>query len=173
MGLRPKGVRVPSAALFCILVASAASSPALAQDVRLTGLAGQAVSLSPSDISGMPHVSLSVKTEGQTHSYQGVRLSALLQRVGAPQGALLRGKDMRDIVIVSGRDGYAAAFALAETDPGFRDDQIILADRVDGSPLADIAGPYRLIVEGDLRAARSVRMVASIEVRQLNSVNEH
>jgi hypothetical protein len=67
--------------------------------------------------------------------------------------------------MVTGRDGYAAALALTETDAGFRKDQILLADRADGQPLADTAGPYRLVVEGDLRAARCVRMVSSIEVR--------
>jgi hypothetical protein len=147
------------------LVLSLTAAPAFAQDLKLAGPDGQAASLTAADIAALPHVRLTVTIEGKTIAYDGVPLAQLLARVGAPSGKALRGPALRDVVMVTGRDGYAAAIALAETDAGFRKDQILLADRADGQPLADTAGPYRLVVEGDLRAARCVRMVASIEVR--------
>jgi DMSO/TMAO reductase YedYZ molybdopterin-dependent catalytic subunit len=55
-------------------------------------------------------------------------------------------------------------FSLAETDPALRESVPILADRMDGAPIAEEEGPYRLVVPGDKRAARSVRMVQVIRV---------
>ncbi len=90
-------------------------------------------------------------------------VDTLAQSVGAPSGKALRGPALADIVVVKGSDGYRAAFALAELDAGMRHDPILLADSADGAPLgAD--GPFRLVVEGDLRLARSVRMVTEIKV---------
>ena len=141
------------------------SSPVWAQDLKLSGPDGQTAALTPADIAALPHVKLTVTIEGKTTIYDGVPLTQLLQRVGAPTGKALRGPALRDVVLVTGRDGYAAALALAETDPGFRKDQILLADRADGQPLAETARPYRLVVEADQRAARCVRMVTSIAVK--------
>jgi DMSO/TMAO reductase YedYZ molybdopterin-dependent catalytic subunit len=38
---------------------------------------------------------------------------------------------------------------------------------MDGKPVPDAEGPLRLVVDGDLRPARSARMVEKIEVRRL------
>jgi hypothetical protein len=154
--------RLPILVLSLTLCAAA---PALADDLKLTGLDGQSASLTAAEIAALPHVKLTVTIEGKTVAYDGVPLGLLLARVGAPSGKALHGPALRDIVLVTGRDGYTAALALAETDPAFRKDQILLADRADGQPLADAAGPWRLVVEGDQRAARCVRMVASVAVR--------
>jgi hypothetical protein len=140
---------------------------AVAQDLVLKGLAGQSVTLTQAELTAMPHVTLTVSVEGKTHTYAGVPLTQLLARVGAPSGKALKGADLSDVVIVTAKDGYAVALALAETDPLVRKDQIILADAADGAPMPEGLGPYRLVVEGDQRGARLARMVVSIEVRQL------
>ena len=75
------------------------------------------------------------------------------------------------MVIASAADGYTVALALAETDPLVRKEQIILADGAGGQPLRAALGPYRLVVEGDLRAARSARSVISLEVRRLSALH--
>jgi hypothetical protein len=156
-----RGVRIAALGLALGLLAG----PVWAQDLTLSGPDGQRATLSGADIAALPHVKLTVTIEGKTTTYDGVPLTQLLVRVGAPSGKALRGPVLRDVVLVSGRDGYAAAIALAETDPGFRKDQVLLADRADGQPLAATAGPYRLVVEGDQRGARCVRMVSSIAVK--------
>jgi DMSO/TMAO reductase YedYZ molybdopterin-dependent catalytic subunit len=154
--------RLGAAALaFGVFLAPAAWAD---DDLALSGPGGQSATLSAADIAALPHVKLTVTIEGKTATYDGVPLEALLERVGAPSGKALRGPALRDIVVVSGRDGYAAALALAETDPAMRKEQVLLADRMDGQPLAPSAGPWRLVVEGDQRAARCVRMVAKIAV---------
>jgi DMSO/TMAO reductase YedYZ molybdopterin-dependent catalytic subunit len=144
-----------------------AGSQALAQDLTLRGLDGQTLRLAPAQIAALPHVSLTVTVEGKTNTYRGVALADLLSRVGAPAGKALRGPELRDVVLVSAKDGYTVGLALAETDALFRKDRVLLADSVDGAPLPEGLGPYRLVVEGDQRGARLARMVTTIELRRL------
>jgi DMSO/TMAO reductase YedYZ molybdopterin-dependent catalytic subunit len=61
---------------------------------------------------------------------------------------------------------YRAVFALAELDPAFQDNHVLVAITMDGKPLDDKAGPVRIVVAQDKRPARSVRMVATITVRR-------
>ena len=157
----------PRTALALGLALAIAPGLSAAQDLALKGLAGQSVTVTAADLAAMPHVTLTVTVEGKTHTYGGVPLTDLLARVGAPSGKALKGTDLSDVVIVSAKDGYAVALALADTDPLVRKDQVILADKTDGAPMPDGLGPYRLVVEGDQRGARLARMVVSIELRQL------
>jgi DMSO/TMAO reductase YedYZ molybdopterin-dependent catalytic subunit len=150
-------------ALLSIVVgAVAAASPAPAQDLTVAGLSGQAVTLTPADIAALPHVTLTLSVEGKTHTYEGVPVTDILARVGAPEGKALKGADLADVILVTAKDSYTVALSLADTDPLVRKDQIILADKADGAPLPDGLGPYRLVVEGDQRGARMARMVVSI-----------
>ena len=149
------------------LLSAFAVGGAAAQDLKLIGLDGQTATLSAADIAALPHVSLTLTVEGKTASYKGVPLADILAKVGAPSGKALKGPELRDVVLVEAKDGYAVALALAETDPMVRKDQILLADSADGAPLPDGLGPYRLVVEGDQRGARLARMVTQIELKRL------
>jgi hypothetical protein len=101
---------------------------------------------------------------GVEHSYEGVTLQALLLQAGVPQGDTLRGKSMTLVVVAEGTDGYRAAFSVAELDGDFSGAQVLVADTVDGKPLATGEGPLRLVVPGDKVQARAVRMLKSITV---------
>ena len=68
---------------------------------------------------------------------------------------------IRHVIIVTGKDGYAAAISDGEIDPKLENKQVILAYEKDGKPL----DAPRLIVPGDLHAARSVQDVASVAVQ--------
>ncbi len=135
--------------------------------VTLSGPAGQSLALSPADFVDMPRLSVAADFHGEKHSFEGVDLSALLARAGAPTGPAMRGAELTHVVIVTARDGYRVALSLAETDASVTTRKIILADRQDGRPIPVADGPFRLVVEGDLKPARSARMVESIEVRKL------
>jgi hypothetical protein len=52
-----------------------------------------------------------------------------------------------DLLVVGGdvKDGYQVVFALAELDPAFTSNDIIVADTVDGRPLVDDQGPLRIV----------------------------
>jgi len=113
----------------------------------------------------MARAKVSAKDHGGVeHSYEGVTLQALLLQAGVPQGDTLRGKSMTLVVVAEGTDGYRAAFSVAELDGDFAGAQVLVADTVDGKPLAAGEGPLRLVVPGDKRPARAVRMLKSITV---------
>ena len=138
-----------------------------AQTVTVTGLDGQTKTLSATDLASMPRVKADLKREdGGVVHYEGVALDPLLQSVGAPSGHALRGAEMADIVVVSAKDGYRVALALSDIDPGFAAHAVILADKAAGAALPATDGPFRLVVEGDARGARSARMVTAIKVER-------
>jgi len=150
------------AACFALL-----ATPALAQRVALSGPSGQTATITAADLAAMPRVKVTFDAHGEKHEYEGPLLIDVLAKVGAPTGKALRGAALADVVLVKAGDGYLVAFGLAETDPGTRPNRIILADRMDGAPMGEKDGPFKLIVEGDLRPARSVRMVTSIAVTEM------
>jgi hypothetical protein len=137
----------------------------LAQSITLRGPDGQTRSVTAADLAALPRQSVVLAGDrGGPRHYEGAPLTLLLQSVGAPSGKALRGPALADIVVVGASDGYRVALALAETDAGVRSERIIVADRADGAPLPAGEGPFRLVVEGDLRAARSAKMVTDIRV---------
>jgi DMSO/TMAO reductase YedYZ molybdopterin-dependent catalytic subunit len=102
--------------------------------------------------------------DGNNHLYSGVLLSAILQKAGVTLGKDLRGENLTKYVLVEASDGYQVTFALAELDSDFTDRQIILADKIDGKPLAPGDGPFRIIVQDEKKPARCMKMVTGIKV---------
>jgi hypothetical protein len=125
------------------------------------------VILSAADFRALPHVTVKVRNghSNSSETYSGVPLATLLNKVGAPLGAELRGPKMITCVVATGSDGYEVALSLAEVDPDFHANQIIVADAKDGQSLAK-NGPYQLIVPDDKRPARWVHNLTSIAVEQ-------
>jgi hypothetical protein len=97
-------------------------------------------------------------------NYEGVRLSDLLLKAGAPMGEKLRGQELGTYVVARASDGYAVMYSLAELDPAMTDNQIMVADTMNGKALAPKERPFRVVVPGDKRPARWVRMVSEFEV---------
>ena len=75
--------------------------------------------------------------------------------------------ELADVVIVEARDGYKVALDLTGTDAAMRTDRVILADRMDGSPLGADKGPFHLVIDCDLRPSRAARMVSVIRVERV------
>jgi len=55
-------------------------------------------------------------------------------------------------------------FSLAELDAGIVESDVIVADTMDGAPLGDKLGPFRLVAPHEKRPARWVRMLKSLTV---------
>ncbi len=156
--------------LIAIAAALAAlASPAAAQTLALKGPTGQTMNISTADLAAMPHVGFTFDAHGQRHAYEGVPLIDLLAKVGAPTGKALGGKALAHAVRTTSSDGYQVVFGLGEVDPGTRPNRIIVADRADGAALGAKDGPFKLVVEGDLRPARGARMLTLIEVIPLGA----
>ena len=168
--------RVLALCALCLPLSSTASgqgtvaqqAPAAAAGVlTIGGAVTHPLSVTADELKGMPRTKVEIKEEGRTVAYEGVLVGELLKRAGAPLGSELRGNAVASYVVASARDGYQAVFSLAELDPGFTTNDIIIADTIDGKPLFAYQGPFRLVAPKDSRGARSVRMLDRIEVVRL------
>jgi hypothetical protein len=150
---------------FCIilwffLVVSGLS----AQTLQIVDSEGHATTLSPKQISNLPHLIVKVLDHGGPAQFEGVSLAGLLSSTGVQLGDKLRGPRMTEVLLVEAADGYRVAFALAEVDPAFSERDIILADKRDGKPLDAKEGPLRIVAPGDKRPARWVRQVTVLRL---------
>ena len=157
------------AVLFLILSASAV--PASAQTADKGTLAvtvlGKKSTLRAEDLKALPRKTVTIHNPhaNADETYEGVLLSDVLAKFGAPLGKDLRGPALANYVVAIGSDNYKAVYALAEVDPSFHPGDVILADTMDGKPLDEHTGPFRLVSTEDKRPARGVRNLVSIELR--------
>lgn len=152
-----------SAAQTTAQIPQPASSNAISLGVK--GAVQNELQIGPAEWQVMARSKITAKDHGGvTHDYEGVTLQALLLQAGVPQGDTLRGKNMTLAVVAEGTDGYRVVFSVAELDADFVGAQVLVADTVDGKPLAATEGPLRLVVPGDKVQARAVRMLKSITV---------
>jgi len=71
--------------------------------------------------------------------------------------------NLRRTLLITGRDGYTVALAVGEIDPHYEGKQVIVAYS-GGDPPASMTF-LRLVVPGDVHGGRSVRDIATIELR--------
>jgi DMSO/TMAO reductase YedYZ molybdopterin-dependent catalytic subunit len=152
--------------IFVILAAGLA-----AQDtqpaIQISGAVKQPLTLTADDLAKMPRASVRTTNNGMETVYEGVWLHEVLKKAGVPQGNELRGKALASYVLAEAQDGYQVLFSLAEVDPAFIDNEILLADTANGKPLFGAQGRFRLVAARDKPGARSVRMLTKLEVVQV------
>jgi len=134
--------------------------------VHVTGAVKQVLTLTADDLAKMPRASVRIKSSGPETVYEGVWVHDVLKKAGVPLGGELRGKALASYVLAEAKDGYQVVFSLGELDPSFIDNEILLADTVDGKALSGDQGRFRLVVPKDKPGARSVRMLTKLEVVQ-------
>jgi hypothetical protein len=145
-----------------------AQAPATtAATLVVAGAVKTTLTLTLADLGKMPRTTVTVSEDGTDVHYEGVLLAEILRRAGAPTGAALRGKALASYLLCEAKDGYRVVFALAEFDPEFNDNPIIVADARDGKPLFDYQGPFRIMAPRDKKAARGIRMLTKLTVVQL------
>ena len=152
-----------AAVLFTALLGAQETQPS----VRVTGAVKQELTLTAGDLAKMPRASVRAAHDGTETVYEGVWLHDILARAGVPQGSELRGKALAGYLLAEGQDGYEVVFSLAELDPSFLDNQILVADTANGKPLSGAQGRFRLVAPKDKPGARSVRMLAKLTVVEL------
>jgi hypothetical protein len=157
-----------AAALTVFSAASAQAQTAPAAPcgaVTVAGLAGTPVTLSPAMLAALPQVTLHVSFDtdhGPTSAtFQGPLLWTVLVHEGAVSTAHARDA-VRQVLLVTGRDGYSVVLALGEIAPPFEGKQAILADSMDGRPLGP--GHWRVVIPGEHRGGRDVRDVARLQL---------
>jgi hypothetical protein len=159
---------VISAFIISLLLLFAGALAQAQAAFTVEGLDGNKAAYTLDQLRQMPQQSVTATNPHTkaTENYSGVLLADLLAKANTPAGDKLRGDEMRDYVEITGRDGYRAVFALAELDPAFQDNHVVVGITMDGKPLDDKAGPVRIVAPQDKRPARSVRMVTTITVRR-------
>ncbi len=156
-----------TAATHAVAQSSVPAPAAAPANLVIGGDVTQTLTLQPAELKSMPRTTVTVSEEGREIKYEGVLVGELLKRAGAPVGRDLSGKAVATYVRASAKDGYQVVFSLAELDPGFTSNDIIVADTIDGKPLFDYQGPLRIVAPHDKRGARSIRMLQRIEVVRL------
>lgn len=152
-------------ALALALALAVAPVAAFAQSLTVVAPSGQTRVLTPADLADLPRAE--VKSGART--YEGPILTYVLRAGGLPMGPKLHGDPLRAYVVMTGKDGFQAVYALAELDKDFHDDLVILADQVDGKPLPEKEAPWRVASSGDKKGWRSVFGLARIEARLVDA----
>ena len=147
-------------------------APVYAQDadakLTIAGDVSNPLTLTKADLAKLPRTSVTVKGEGDEETtYEGVLLYDILKQAGAPLDKQLMGKALASYVLAEARDGYQVVYTLTELDPSFTSNKIIVADTVNGKPLFQYQGPLRLVVPGEKKGARSIRMLEKVTVVRL------
>ena len=135
--------------------------------IQISGAVKQPLSITAEDLAKMPRASVKTNSNGMETTYEGVWLHEVLKKAGVPQGSELSGKALAGYLLAEAQDGYQVLFSLAELDPAFIDNEILLADTANGKPLFGAQGRFRLVVPKDKPGARSVRMLTRIVVVQV------
>ena len=133
--------------------------PSIAQTggVTITAADGHAATLTLPALQALPSATASLKgSNGADIAFAGPTLWSVLGSAGAIDPDVHH--HVRQVVIATGRDGYAATLALGEIDPEFEGKAVVLA-------LDAAGGTLRIVVPGDKRLARDVRDVVSLTVR--------
>jgi hypothetical protein len=117
----------------------------------------------PAMLAALPHKTVSIYNmhAKANQAYSGVLLMDLLIKLGVPEKQ--HGKDLHLYLVAVGSDGFEAVYSVAEVNPSLHDSTVIVADTVEGNPLAD-AGPLQIVSAGDKLTARSVRNLVAIRV---------
>jgi DMSO/TMAO reductase YedYZ molybdopterin-dependent catalytic subunit len=142
-----------------------ASAPATAV-VKVTGEVTRPLTLNAADLAAMPSTTAVAKDkQGVEHSFSGVALRDIFKEAGVTTGRQLRGENLAKYVLVTCADNYQVVFSLAELDSSFTDRVVILADQMEGKPLAAGIGPFRIIVPGEKKPARNCFQVTGIAIK--------
>lgn len=149
-----------------ILALLFATKGLFAQTISVSGEVKTPLTLTASDLQALERTELTAKDrDGKEHRYAGVLLTTVLRKAGVTLGGELRGENLSKYVIAKAGDGYEVLFSLAEVDAEFSGRTILVADSVDGAPLAQGVGPFRLVIPDEKRPARWIRELKSLEIR--------
>jgi hypothetical protein len=145
----------------------AAAPMAPVRETVVIGPTGKRLVLTLAVLADLDRAEATMINHSVAHTYEGVRLTEILRLVDAPTGARIHADADKDYLVVTGGDGFRAVFSLAETDGSVQRHAVILADKMDGAPLLAHDAPFRIVVDGDQKPARSVYAISKIEVKVL------
>jgi len=135
--------------------------------LRIEGISGTAVTISPADLAQLPQQTVRMVDHGTSVTFEGVALTDVLAKVKTPTGEEFNPYVASYYLVAEGQDRYKAVFSFAEVDPSFTDRRLYIVTKRDGMPLASKDGPFELIVPGEKRHSRWVRQVKLLRIEPL------
>lgn len=159
--------RITAAVLALLLVLMEAVSASVLPDIPIVLPDGRRVAIDSKAREALPEVRVRATSHGEVHEYTGVNLLGALKAAGLDPAESLRGKALALVLVAEGADGYRVTFALAELDPSIGNKQVLLVHEMDGRPLPEGAGPWRLVVPSDSRPTRWIWGLTGLAVRQV------
>jgi DMSO/TMAO reductase YedYZ molybdopterin-dependent catalytic subunit len=155
----PSAVAILVCGLSLLPQARSAENPAY---LTVDGDVSTPLALSEADFRALPRSSTIVKEEGgNEHRFEGVDLTLLLLRAGTPLKSDLKGADVAKYLHAEGADGFAAVFSLPEFDAQI----FLVADALDGTPLAAPSGPLQLVSPNEVRHSRWIKHIALLRIK--------
>ena len=147
------------------LIALLAAGGALAAEkVAMNGPDGVTVTLDAARLSALPAteaVTSYRSSKGiETGIYKGVLLWDLLQAEGFVDQD--HKSALRHTLLATAGDGHQVAYSIGEIAPDFGNRPIMLAYEMNGEPIAD---GLRMVVPGDLRGARHIKDIVTLDYR--------
>lgn len=137
--------------------------------VKVSGEVTKPLKLYKQDLAGMKRSTVVLRDRlNKEQGYTGVPMQEILQMAGVTMGENLKGENLSKYLLVRCADNYEVLFSLAELDSSFTDRIVILADETEGKPLPGGKGPFRLIVPGEKKPARSSMQVVEFIVKYAN-----
>jgi len=129
-------------------------------------LNGKTTTLTLAQIAALPHKSVTVFNlhEKKNETYSGISLAALLTANGAPFDKTTQHTMLHSYILASGTDGYGVIYSTVEVFPDFHTGDVIVADSMDGKPLAEDG--LKLISSEDKHPMRWVHSLTSITLTQ-------
>ena len=167
--------RVLSLLAACLAATDCGSAPAAAPaptrtpvpvgSVAVDGSVDRPTVFSVADLAALPGHSLDVTSSTRAggtrhHVEAGPLVVDVLAKVGPRFDRKVKNGELRDVVVVTGADGYVAVLSYGEIAPTFGNRLAILSLKEDGVVLA----APRLVIPGDVLAGRDVSQVVHVEL---------
>jgi DMSO/TMAO reductase YedYZ molybdopterin-dependent catalytic subunit len=133
--------------------------------IKISGEVKKPLQLTTTDLAKMKQTTAILKDrDGNNHTYTGVAVQDILTLAGAATGKQLQRENLAQYLLVRCADGYEVIFSLAELDSSFTDRVVILAHELEGKALPAGKGPFRLVVPGEKKPARSCFQVTEFVI---------
>lgn len=160
-------LRVYMVIFLLFLFSVSGSTQELPQPVlKVTGEVIKTLSLQREDLQKLKLITATLKGKnGEVHKYGGVAVQDILEMAGVTMGKDLRGENLAKYLLAKCADGYKVVFTLAELDSSFTDRVVMLAYESSGKPLPTGIGPFRIVVPGEKKPARSSFQVTELVIR--------
>ncbi len=131
-------------------------------------LGNKAITLSPADLAAMPRETVTA-VNGHTktsETYTGVPVAALLAKLGLPFEKANEHTLLKTYGVAEGTDGYKVLVSTYETLSIIRGTSAIVADTLNGQPLAN-DDAFKLVIAGDTRPQRWVQNLKSLTFKTI------